>query len=170
LILIYKKKELKLSEPQALNRVAAYCSRAERSEFAVRKKLIAWELPEDAIKRIIDRLKKEKYLDDSRFTRSFINDKLNFNKWGRTKIVYELKKRNISESVYKPILEELSGEEFEKQLMHILSIKIKSLKGKNDYDRKTKLIRFALGRGFTMDLAIKCANKLMGGDYEEYIS
>ncbi len=160
---------MKLTEPQALNRVAAYCSRAERSEFAVRKKLIAWEVPEDAIKRIIDRLRKEKYLDDTRFARSFINDKLNFNKWGRTKIIYELKKRNIPESVYIPILEELSGDEFEKQLIHILSMKIKSVKGKNDYDKKTKLIRFALGRGFTMDLVIKCVNKLMGGDYEEYI-
>ncbi len=161
---------MKLSEPQALNRVAAYCSRAERSEFAVRKKLIAWELPEDAIRRIIDRLRKEKYLNDTRFARSFINDKLNFNKWGRTKIIYELKKRNIPTSVYAPILEELSGDEFEKQLMHILSVKIKSVKGKNDYDKKTKLIRFAMGRGFTMDLVIKCVNKLMGGDYEEYIS
>ncbi len=160
---------MKLTEPQALNRVAAYCSRAEQSEFAVRKKLVAWELSDDAIKRIIDRLKKEKYLDDNRFTRSFVNDKLNFNKWGRTKIIYELKKRNIPASVYMPILEELSGDEFEKQLMHILSVKIKSVKGKNDYDKKTKLIRFALGRGFTMDLAIKCTNKLMGGDYEEYI-
>lgn len=160
---------MKLTEPQALNRVAAYCSRAERSEFAVRKKLIAWEVPQDAIKRIIDRLRKEKYLDDTRFARSFINDKLNFNKWGRTKIIYELKKRNIPESVYIRILDELSGDEFEKQLIHILSVKIKSVKGKNDYDKKTKLIRFALGRGFTMDLVIKCVNKLMGGDYEEYI-
>lgn len=159
---------MKLTEPQALNRVAAYCSRAEQSEFAVRKKLVAWELSDDAIKRIIDRLKKEKYLDDDRFTRSFVNDKLNFNKWGRTKIIYELKKKNISASVYMPILEELSGDEFEKQLMHILSVKIKSVKGKNDYDKKTKLIRFALGRGYSMDLAIKCTNKLMGGDYEEY--
>ncbi len=160
---------MKLTESQALNRVATYCSRAERSEFAVRKKLVAWEVPEDAIKRIIDRLRKEKYLDDNRFARSFINDKLNFNKWGRTKIIYELKKRNISESVYNPILDELSGDEFEKQLMHILSVKSKSVKGKNDYDKKTKLIRFALGRGFTMDLVIKCVNKLMGGDDEEYI-
>ena len=160
---------MKLTEPQALNRVAAYCSRAERSEFAVRKKLVAWEVPEDGIKRIIDRLRKEKYLDDNRFVQSFINDKLKFNKWGRTKIIYELKKRNIPESVYIPILEELSGDEFEKQLMHILSVKIKSVKGKNDYDKKTKLIRFAIGRGFTMDIVIKCVYKLMGGDYEEYI-
>lgn len=161
---------MKLSEPQALNRVASYCSSAERCEYSVRKKLVAWELSEDAVTRIIDRLKKEKFLDDARFTRSFINDKLNFNKWGRTKIVYELRKRNISDKVYNPILDELSGDEFEKQLIHILSVKIKSVKGKNEYDIKTKLIRFALGRGFSMDLVIKCVNKLMGGDYEEYYS
>jgi regulatory protein len=161
---------LKLSEPQALNRVAAYCSRAERSEFEVRRKLLAWELQDDAIKRIIDRLKKEKYLDNNRFAGSFINDKLKFNKWGKTKIIFELKKRNISESVYNPILEELAEDEFEKQLMHILSVKEKSVKAKNDYDKKTKLIRFALGRGFTMDLSIKCVNRLLGGNYEEYIS
>lgn len=162
---------MKLSEPQALNRVASYCSRAERSEFSVRKKLLAWELPDDAIQRIIDRLKKEKYLDNTRFARSFINDKLKFNKWGKTKIVFELKKLNIPESVYNPILEEVAGDdEFEGQLMHILSIKEKSVKAKSDYDKKTKLIRFALGRGFPMDLSVKCVNKLMGGDYEEHYS
>lgn len=161
---------MKLSESQALNRVASYCSRAERSEFAVRKKLQAWELDNDAIKRIIDRLRKEKYLDDTRFARSFINDKLRFNKWGKTKIIFELKRLQIPESVYNPILEDLAGDEFETQLMHILSIKVKSVKAKSEYDKKTKLIRFALGRGFTMDLTIKCVNKLLGGDYEEYIS
>lgn len=159
---------MKLSEPQALNRIATYCSRAERCEYDVRKKLVSWELSEEEIKRIIDRLKKERFLDNSRFSRSFINDKLRFNKWGKTKIVYELRKRGIPESIYSPILDELSGDEFEKQLIHILSVKAKSVKGKNEYDKKTKLIRFALGRGFSMDLAIKCVNKLIGGDYEEY--
>lgn len=159
---------MKLSEPQALNRVASYCSRAERSEFAIRKKLQTWELEDDAIKRIISRLKEEKYLDDARFARSFINDKVRFNKWGKTKIIFELKRLQIPESVYKPILDDLAGDEFETQLMHILSVKIKSVKAKNDYDKKTKLIRFALGRGFSMDLTVRCVNKLLGGDYEEY--
>ncbi|SBW05833.1 Regulatory protein RecX [uncultured Dysgonomonas sp.] len=161
---------MKLSEPQALNRVAAYCSRAERSEFSVRKKLLAWELSPDAIERIMDRLRKEKYLDNTRFTRSFINDKLKFNKWGKTKIIFELRKLNISESIYTPILEDLAGDEFEKQLMHILSVKEKSVKAKNDYDKKTKLIRFALGRGFSMDLCIKCVDKILGGTYEDNFS
>lgn len=161
---------MKLSEPQALNRIAAYCSRTERPEFAVRKKLTAWELPDDAIERIIDRLKKEKYIDNTRFARSFINDKLKFNKWGKTKIIFELKKLNIPASVYNPILEDLAGDEFEEQLIHILTVKVRSVKAKDDYDKKTKLIRFALGRGFPMDMSVRCVNKLLGGDYEEPVS
>jgi regulatory protein len=158
-----------VSDPQALNHVAAYCSKAERCEFDVRKKLAACELPDEAVNRILDRLKKERYLDDARFAGSFIHDKLKFNKWGKTKIIYELRKRNIPESVYNPILEELSGDEFEKQLMHILSIKDKAVKAETEYERKTKLIRFALGRGFSADLTIRCVNKLLGGDdYEEF--
>lgn len=161
---------MKLTEPQALNSAAAYCSKAERCEWDVRKKLLAWELENDAVKRILDRLKKERYLDNARFSRSFINDKLKFNKWGKAKIIFELKKRQIPESIYNPILDEFSGDEFEEQLMHILSVKIKSVKAKNDYEKKSKLIRFALGRGFSMDLAIRCVNKLLGGDYEEHFS
>lgn len=160
---------MKLSEPQALQRIAAYCSHTEQCEFDVRRKLTAWEIPEDAVLRIVKRLRDERFLSDERFCRSFINDKLKFNKWGKTKIVYELRKRSIPESVYKPILDELSPDDFEQQLMHILSVKIKSVKGKDEYDRKTKLIRFALSRGFAMDLAIKCINKLLGGEYEEDI-
>lgn len=160
---------MKLSEPQALNKIAAYCSRAERSEFDVRKKLITWELEEEAVKRIMDRLRKERYLDNTRFARSFINDKLKFNKWGKAKIIFELRKRQISESVYTPILEELSGDEFEEQLIHILSVKAKSVKARNEYEKKTKLIRFALGRGFQMDMAIRCVNKLLGGNYDETV-
>lgn len=160
---------MKFSESQALNRIAAYCSKAERCEWEVRRKLITWELDVDVVKRIVDKLKKERYLDDARFSRSFINDKLKFNKWGKARIIFELKKRNISEAIYNPILDELSGNEFEEQLMHILSVKIKSVKAKNDYEKKIKLIRFALGRGFSMDMAIKCTDRLIGGDNEEYI-
>ena len=161
---------MKLSEAQAMNRAAAYCSKAERCEYDVRKKLISWEQTDEATKRIIKRLKDERFLSDERFCRGFINDKIKFNKWGLTKIKFELRKRNISESIYSPILDEFTTDEFEEQLMHILKVKVRSIKGANDYDRKTKLIRFALGRGFSMDLAIKCANKIIGGDYEDYNS
>lgn len=160
---------MKVTEPQALKRMAAYCSRAERSEYDVQKKLVALELDEEEIKRIINRLRKEKFVDNERFARSFINDKIRFNKWGETKIRYELRKRNIPEAIFNPILKELSNEAFEPQLLHILKVKANTIKVKSDYDKRNKLIRFALGRGFPIEMVIKSVNKLMGNDGEEYI-
>lgn len=158
---------MKTTESQALKRMAAYCSRAERCEYDVRKKLVTLEMNDEEIRRITDRLKKEKFLNDERFCRSFINDKARFNKWGETKIRYELKKRNIPEMVFAPILKEFSGDTFELQLQHILKMKAKTVKGKSDYDKRNKLIRFGLGRGFPMDMVIKNVNKLTGNDYED---
>lgn len=162
-------KDMKITESQALKRMAAYCSRAERCEYDVRKKLVALELTDEEIKRILDRLKKEKFLSDERFCHSFINDKAKFNKWGETKIRYELKRRNIPESVFMPILRELSADTFEIQLQHILKVKAKNVKAKSEYDKRNKLIRFALGRGFPMDMVVKNVNKLLGNDGEDYI-
>lgn len=158
---------MKLTEENALYRVAAYCSRAERCESDIRKKLIAWELSEDEQNRIIRRLLDEKYLDHHRYCRSFINDKIKYNKWGEKKIIYELRKKGIAEKYYLPLLEDLSKDVFEEQLIHILKVKNKSVKAKDDYDRKNKLIRFALSRGFSMDMAIRYVDDLLKGKFDD---
>lgn len=158
---------MKLTEPRALNRIASYCSRAERCEFDVRKKLISWELTEEEIGRIVKRLKDEKFLNNERFCHSFVNDKLRFNKWGKKKIIFELKKLRIAESIYIPIINSIDDENFDVQLEDIIKTKLKSVKSKDNYDKRNKLIRFALGRGFSMDATIKCVNKLLDNNYDE---
>lgn len=158
---------MKLSEEKALFRAAAYCSKAERCEFDVRRKLVGWELTDEEQDRILKRLKEEKYIDNSRYARSFINDKIKYNKWGVNKIVFELKKKRVEEKYYSQILNDLSKEEFEPQLISILKTKNRSVKAKDIYDRKNKLIRFALGRGFSMDLVVKCVEGLISGEYDE---
>ncbi len=110
---------MKLTESQALSKVAAYCSKAERSESDVRKKLDAWELQEEAQKRIIDRLKKEKFLDEKRFARSFIKDKVRFNKWGKAKIVFELKKKNVKQSIIDECVSEIDNSALDDSLRSI---------------------------------------------------
>lgn len=153
-----------------MNRIAAYCSKAERCEWDVRRKLKGWELEEDEIERIVKRLKDERFLSDERFCRSFINDKMKFNKWGKTKIVFELRKRSISQSVFQPILDDFDDEGFDEQLESILKAKMRTVKGKDDYDRRNKLIRFALGRGFSMDASIKMVNMLLKTDFDDDFS
>lgn len=161
---------MKLTEAKALHRIASYCSKAERAESDVLKKLKDWELEADEVSRIMSRLKKENYLNEERFCRSFIKDKMRFNRWGRNKIVFELKKKQVSESIIQNSLSDFleeSDDSFETYLIQILTTKEKSVKAKDIYDKRNKLLRFALGRGFTMEQSIKCVNKLLNTSADE---
>lgn len=142
---------MKYSESQALSKVASYCSKAERSELDVKLKLQRWELDNTIIQNIILHLKKENFLNEERFCRAFIKDKLRFNRWGRTKIIFELKKKQIPHYIIDSCFSEFDSDQFEEQLFSILRNKAKSVKANNEYEKRNKLIRFALGRGFSIE-------------------
>ena len=93
---------------------------------------------------------------------------MRFNKWGRNKIVFELKKKRISESLINSTFENLDCGSFEETLAQILVTKQKSVKAKDDYDKRNKLIRFGLSRGYTMTEVIAAVSKLMGGIDDDF--
>lgn len=159
---------MKLSEQQALHKIAAYCSKAERCQSDVRRKLEKWELTPDEISTIIARLLKENFLNEERFTKAFIKDKIEFNKWGKVKISYELRRKYIPESIINECFTDLENNIFESPLLKILSNKIKSVKANNDYEKRIKLTRFALGRGYSYEEVQKCLSKLFNSDSDEY--
>lgn len=139
------------SYEQALHRLASYCSHAERCTYDIRKKLDLWEISINDQTKIIHRLQKEKFLDDSRYCRAFVNDKSKFSKWGAQKIKFALLKKNISASLINEALQEINPAESREQLYSLLKKKKDSVKGKNEYEIRQKLIRFAMGRGFHME-------------------
>jgi regulatory protein len=138
-----------LSPEQALHHLAAYCSRAERCVADVRRKMEAWEIPLDAQNRIIGRLTQEKFLDESRYCRAFVNDKSKYSAWGTYKIKYELSKKQIPAHLIKDALENIDSGESLEQLRRLLEQKKKSVKGKNEFEIRQKLMRFAASRGFS---------------------
>lgn len=160
------KKEL--SEQEMLHRAAAYCSAAERCKQDVEKKILAAGLDDAAADRIIGRLIQERFIDEERFCRFFVGDKLRFNQWGRIKIRYELKRKGIPETACEEALAGIDEEEYENILAQILATKKKSLRAKDPRDGYYKLMRFAAGRGFEPQLAGKCIKRLLGNqDYED---
>jgi regulatory protein len=156
------------SESELLHKMAAWCSLAERCLQDVQTKLTATGLPPDAQERIIARLLKEKFIDESRFACSFVNDKLRFNKWGRVKIAYELNKRKIAPAIRTEALERIDEQTYQDILLAVLKAKKKTVKGATDRDVFTKLLRFAAGRGFESKETLSCLRLLCkGNDYEE---
>jgi regulatory protein len=140
-----------LSYEQALNRIATYCSRAERCVFDVRRKLETWEIPINQQNEIIKKLQKEKFLDEERFCKAFVNDKTKYNRWGIYKIRFELKKRLIPEELIKEALKNIDTKENSELLRSLIEQKMKTVKGKNEWEIKQKLMRFVAGRGFALN-------------------
>lgn len=156
-----------LSETEMLHRAAAYCSAGERCIQDVQKKIEAAGLSKEESDRIIDRLVKEKFIDESRFGRSFVNDKLRFNKWGRIKISYELQKKRIPASIREEVLDSIDEQEYHEILFALLKSKQKATRGKDERDVYNKLFRFAAGRGFDSRDTTRCLKQLFkGNDYE----
>lgn len=123
----------------------------------------------DASERIIARLLKERFIDESRYTRFFVNDKLRFNKWGRVKIGYELYKKNIPSPIREESLAAIDEGEYRSILLDLLKSKKKSTKGKDERDLFNKLLRFASGRGFESRITLDCLSQLFKGtDCEDY--
>ena len=157
-----------LSEQEVLHRVAAYCSASEHCIQEVEKKIESAGLSRAENERIIARLLQEKYIDENRYCRFFVNDKLRFNKWGRIKINYELQKKNIPSATRQEALDGIDEQEYSDILLALLKTKMKTVRGKDERDVYLKLLRFAAGRGFESREAGRCLKQLFkGGGYEE---
>jgi len=148
------KKEI--TEQEAYLRLTALCAQAEHCQQEMRDKMKRWEMTPEAQDRVIARLIKERYIDDERYARAFVKDKIRYNKWGRRKIQQGLWMKRIDDDIQQRILDEIDDEEYLNVLKPLLAQKRKSIKTQNDYELNQKLVRFALGRGFTFDIIRQC--------------
>jgi regulatory protein len=144
------------TEQDAYLTLAALCAQAEHCQYEMLEKMRRWELPEDAQARVMQQLVSELYVDDERYTRAFIKDKIRYNKWGRRKVEQALWQKRIDEDIRQRVLDEVDDDEYLSVLRPLLKQKRKSIKASNDYELNQKLMRFALGRGFTFDIIRQC--------------
>ena len=145
-----------ITEDQVLNRLTALCARGEHCEGEMREKMRRWGVDTDTQDRIIAYLVANQYVDDERYTRFFIKDKMQFNKWGRRKIEQALFAKRVKDEISQPLLDEIGENEWKGILLPLLKAKQKSITTGTPYEQKAKLMKFALSRGFTMDIIRAC--------------
>ncbi len=162
-----------------LHKWQAECSRRELCEAHIRRKLAGYGgsgtgLPAEEADEIIERLKKDKFLDDNRFAAAYIKDKTTFSGWGIRKIETELLKRGVAKSVIDNAvavyLKEERGEEKQQQMLEKLAAQkwssiVKEAKRKSELNMQTdrlkaKLIRFLIGRGYSYEMAFSQSIKM----------
>ena len=150
------KKEM--TEQEAYLQLAALCAQAEHCQQEMRDKMRRWELDETVQNRVIHRLVKERYIDDERYARAFVKDKIRYNKWGRRKVQQALWQKHIDTDIQQRVLDEIDEKEYLDVLRPLLKQKRKSIRAASDYELNQKLVRFALGRGFGFDIIRQCLN------------
>ncbi|MCD8262327.1 MAG: RecX family transcriptional regulator [Bacteroides sp.] len=154
-----------MDEKELYFRCSAYCATAERCISEVTEKLKKWEADPEVSRQIIQKLVRENYLDEARYSEAFVRDKYRFAKWGKRKISQALYQKRIPELLIREALEKIDPDEYLDILKGLLKQKEKSVKGKTEWEKKSKLIRFAVGRGFDMSDIRKCIGCEEESDY-----
>ena len=149
-------KKTEITEKQALSKLMALCARSEHSSGDMLQKMRLWGLDDAAQARIMERLVRGKFIDDERFTRAFVNDKIKYNQWGRRKIEQALWAKGVEQSIQRKILDSIDENEYLAVLKPLLKSKERSVTGRNEFERQMKLIRFAVSRGFSMEQINRC--------------
>lgn len=154
------------TEQEAYLTLAAICAKAEHCQWEMLEKMRRWELSDEAQARVMERLVKERYVDDERYARAFVLDKIRYNKWGQRKVEQALWQKHIDDDIRQRVLSEVDDEEYLSVLRPLLKQKRRSVKASSDYEMNQKLIRFALGRGFRFDIIRQCLDVT---DEEQYL-
>jgi len=143
---------MKEEEKEGLQKARAYCSAAEHCRSEVRAMLERRDLSPHSIEEIIGHLEKEGYIDESRYSRAFVHDKVLLTKWGRIKIMQALRFKGIPEEIAEEAVSSVDPDEYMAVLRELLVSRYKSVKGADEYERKMKTMKSIAGRGFEIPL------------------
>lgn len=151
-----------------LNNLRRQCSRREYcSQDVLKKAEKSLDGDRKQALKVLNTLVDEKYVDDLRYASAFARDKSSIAGWGAVKIRYMLSAKGISKDVISEALEEVDVRKADDRLRKLLENKNRSLK--EDPQRKMKLLRFALGRGYSYDEVSAILNIIENKDCHEEI-
>jgi regulatory protein len=143
---------------QVLHRAAALCSRKELSSGQIRAKLKEWKVDEPWTEKILNHLIEQKFVDDRRYASLFAREKFRLNRWGRVKIAHHLRQHGIGEEIIEDALKEIDEDTYYRICKDLIKGKSASIKDKNAFTRKGKILRYLSGKGFETDLIYRILN------------
>ncbi|MCW3089236.1 MAG: RecX family transcriptional regulator [Ferruginibacter sp.] len=147
-----------LTPQQALLKAKHYCAYQERCHSEVKDKLYGFGLNPNEVDQLISTLIEEDYLNEERFAISYAGGHFRIKRWGRVKIAYALKQKQISAYCIKKALQQIDPEDYLATLQRLFDEKLRTLKNeKNTYTKRQKLQDHLVRRGFEADLVREMA-------------
>lgn len=142
-----------LTPDQALQKARQYCAYQERCHKEVKDKLYGCGLHRKEVEEALSQLIEENYLNEERFAIQFAGGRFRIKHWGRVKIKYELKQKQVSKYCIKKALATIDEDDYEKQLQKLFDEKLKTLRSeKNIFIKKRKLQDYLMQKGYETEM------------------
>ena len=125
-----------ITPEEAYFKLSALCASAEHCSGEMIEKMQRWEIPAKDQARIVEELIEKQFIDDERYCRAFVKDKIIYNKWGRRKIEQALYMKHIDKGIQQRVLDEIDPSEYVEILRQLLQQKAKSIKAVNEFIRQ----------------------------------
>jgi len=151
---------LKFTQNIILQKLRRYCGYQDRCHQEVRTKLLSLKVYGDDLEEIIVELIKDDFLNEERFAQSYARGKFRFKKWGRNKILQNLKARRISDYCIKKAMLEINEEEYMATLRTIIEKQQDKHQDLGELLAKDKAIKYSVSRGYESGLIFKIIREI----------
>ncbi len=149
------------SREEALQKVKQYCAYQERCHSEVKEKLYSYGLYKKEVDELLSELITGNYLNEERFAVEFAGGKFRIKQWGRKKIKYALKQKQVSEYCIQNALAAIPESDYLKTLRKLFDQKLQMVKTeKNIYTKKKKLQDYLILKGYEPNLVRELTDDL----------
>ena len=144
------------SKEEALQKAKQYCAYQERCHSEVKEKLYSFGMNKKEVDELLSELISENYLNEERFAILYAGGKFRIKQWGKVKIKYSLKQKQVSEYCIKKALAGIDEKDYAKTVQKLFDQKLKTLKAeKNIFIKKRKLQDHLMQKGFETSIVSK---------------
>ncbi len=144
---------------QALKKLQHYCAYQDRCHSEVRSKLLKLGVYGMDLENVITELITDNYLNEERFAQSYARGKFRMKKWGKGKILRQLKMKRISDYCIKKAMLEIDEEEY-LQTLEDLILKKMGTDDDWDYEKFQKAGKYVLQKGYESHLVWNIISKM----------
>lgn len=149
------------SPEQALASLMRLCARAEKCESDARRLLRGWGIGETDTERIVERLLRDRFIDDGRYAAAFVREKLRLSGWGEYKIRAALTRKGIDRALIDRELAGFDREGMHERLQAQLARKARTVRQAAPRELKAKLIRYGLSLGYDYGTVIETVSTMI---------
>ena len=141
-----------VTEEDALKKIKHYCAYQERCHSEVKEKLYSFGLYKQQVENILSKLIEDNYLNEERFAIAFAGGKFRMKHWGRKKIEYELRQKQVSTFCIKLALKAIDEKDYHSSLLKLATSKWNSVSDEVVYARVAKTYAYLLQKGYESSL------------------